>query len=97
MGPVVERIRNEERQKEVQGLHNVYKTCYACYLTSAKKVSWLAVFIWKTVNSKIYYIFLLLLKRLTAYIFDYLEIKFFSKDAIKIKSMLCFTICHSII
>lgn len=37
MGPVVERIRNEERQKEVQGLHNVYKACAACYLTSATK------------------------------------------------------------
>lgn len=35
MGPVVERIRNEERQKEVQGLHNVYKAqrllSYICY------------------------------------------------------------------
>lgn len=52
MGPVVERIRNEERQKEVQGLHNVYKTCSTCYLTSATKGFLACVFIWKTVNSQ---------------------------------------------
>lgn len=84
LGKEVEGIRNEEGQKDVQDLHDVYKICPACRLISAKRLPGLLPSPGRLLIHDMLQFPKLLHKRLTASGFDYLETKFSSKHAIKI-------------